>query len=144
MQLTTHRKLRNVLLVCEEPSKASENGEARTTDEPGSFDCSWDEIIQLLDNAKAEHNERGKRKIHKADTLASQAIPWANRAVEMLPDQYGLSILRGGLKVIFAVSADWQRMSRLQRGVYRNYSLTRYTKDDSKKSRESGQDFGRF
>lgn len=104
--MTTHRKLKNVLLLCDESSKASENGEAPTTDEPGVLDCSWDEIIQLLDNAKAELNERGKRKIHKAGTLASRAMPWANRAVEMLPDQYGLSILRGGLKLIFAVSAD--------------------------------------
>lgn len=105
-QLTTHRTLKNLLLVCGESSKASEDGEASTTDEPGIFDCSWDEILQLLHDAKAEHNERGKRKIHKAFTLASRAIPWADRAVEMLPDQYGLSILRGGLKVIFVVSAD--------------------------------------
>lgn len=88
-----------MLLICE-------NDAAPTTDEPGILDCSWDEIIQLLDNAKAEHYERGKRKIHKAGILAYQAVPWADRVVEMLPDQYELSLLRGGLKVIFAVSAD--------------------------------------
>lgn len=139
-QLTAHRTLKNVLLLCDESLTASENGEAPTTDDPGIFNCSWDEIIQLLDTAKAEHNERGKRKIHQAGMLASRAVPLAEKAVEMLPDQYGLSILRGGLKVILAVSADCQTVSRLQRGVYRICLLTKCEQDDPEKNRESGQD----
>ncbi|KAI1329097.1 hypothetical protein F5Y16DRAFT_133499 [Xylariaceae sp. FL0255] len=66
---------------------------------PHFQDCSWDQVLEAMENAKNEHESRNK---------GLRSLP-RNRAIvrtlhslaDTIPDQNGLSVVRGGLKTIF-------------------------------------------
>lgn len=67
-------------------------------------DCGWNDVLSCIDIAKASYAEKGKNSklsewSRHADTTASALESLAG----MIPDDQGLSVLRGGLVFIFQV-----------------------------------------
>lgn len=79
-------------------------------------DCGWVDVLNCIDIAKASYDEKGKNKVRAwarhADTTASAL----ESLVGLIPDDKGLSVLRGGLVFIFQViiGLTWIRLD-LQR-----------------------------
>jgi hypothetical protein len=87
---------------------------------PSQHDCSWQDVLESIDIARGEYD----LKMLKNGTLCMQR----NRALavslellaDMIPDQDGLSVLRGGLKFLFKVDyfvrlfSDAQMLTALQ------------------------------
>ena len=78
----------------------------RTTDIISAFrhrGFSWDDVLESIQIARDEHDEgegRGKfRNAYKNKAL----ITTLHSLTDMIPDQDGLSVMRGGLKLIFKV-----------------------------------------
>lgn len=65
-------------------------------------DCSWDEVVSTMEAARAESDKR-KRKLPVRIYKNRALVTTLESLSDMIPDQNGLSVLRGGLKTIFKV-----------------------------------------
>lgn len=65
-------------------------------------DCSWDEVVSAMAEARAESDKR-KRKLPVRIYKNRAVVTTLESLSDMIPDQNGLSVLRGGLKTIFKV-----------------------------------------
>lgn len=70
--------------------------------------CTWDDVFDELQAAEDEYNRRGKgvQPVHlvrgalrKAGDNAADITPW----FDIIPSEYGLSLLSAGLKLVFSV-----------------------------------------
>lgn len=66
--------------------------------------CSWDEVLAQLAQAKTEDHDKDKWKSRKIGNFIASAAPYAKEWIEMMPDEYGLKVLKGGLALVFSVS----------------------------------------
>lgn len=68
--------------------------------------CSWEDVLKQMDNAKVRYDNKDngigflRRWWRKAGENKEAFDPW----LEMMPDQYGLSFVRGGIVIILSVS----------------------------------------
>jgi hypothetical protein len=84
--------------------------------DPGLYNrfCSWQDVVYAIEEAKGEDNAKGERSFfgkHLRAPLRRSApvIATLDSMTNMIPDQNGLSILRGGLVTVFKVSRSFCR-----------------------------------
>ncbi|KAI1324565.1 hypothetical protein F5Y16DRAFT_411940 [Xylariaceae sp. FL0255] len=65
--------------------------------------CSWDDVLTQLEAAKATSSV-SNRKAHKAYRFLAKAASYSEKWIELIPDDYGLSVVRGGLALVFAMA----------------------------------------
>ncbi|KAH9897443.1 hypothetical protein F4778DRAFT_235282 [Xylariomycetidae sp. FL2044] len=70
------------------------------------FDCSWEQVLYQLEVAKSNRTAKSGRKCRRADEFLAKASPFAKHWLELLPDEYGLSVVRGGLALIFMTAGQ--------------------------------------
>lgn len=80
-----------------------------TAKQPLEFDvkrCTWDDVLDERARALEEYNANGRggknivrRIMRKAGDLTPAISPW----LDLLPDEKGMSVLHGGLTLIFNV-----------------------------------------
>lgn len=75
--------------------------------------CSWDAVLDQLEKAKIEHGIKDKKRSRKSAKSFADAVPYAEKYIDMLPEDFGLRILKGGLAVIF--SAARQKVENRER-----------------------------
>lgn len=66
---------------------------------------SWNEVLKVIQDAKDQYLEKAKRnwfreKLRKGEDVATVL----QNLTEMIPEEYGLGVLRGGLSILFTVS----------------------------------------
>ena len=68
--------------------------------------CTWETVLDQMDRATEDYHRRGTRHITRkvARKLGDVAVV-VSPVLEMIPDEYGLSVLHGGLAIIFSVSS---------------------------------------
>lgn len=76
---------------------------ALPSDLSGVQACSWDDLLESMLSAKNEYEV----KMSKGKTFSSPksriVIATLHSLTDMIPDQNGLSVMRGGLRYIFEV-----------------------------------------
>lgn len=58
-----------------------------------------------LEIAKASSLVNDKRAARKADRFLAKTGSYAEKWIDLIPDEYGLSVIRGGLGLVFSVCA---------------------------------------
>lgn len=66
---------------------------------------SWNDVMKLIQEAENQYMEKAKRnwfrqKLRKGEDVATVL----QNLTEMIPEEYGLGVLRGGLSILFTVS----------------------------------------
>lgn len=80
--------------------------------EPSYEDCSWQEVLDSMESAtaqygaKAESNRLRRLPRNKATAVTLESM------TDMIPEESGLGVLRGGLKTIFKVCMPQRWKSR--------------------------------
>ncbi|KAI1263448.1 hypothetical protein F5Y18DRAFT_394486 [Xylariaceae sp. FL1019] len=95
-------KLKKLLVLYQGPSNLT------TSSATPIFDpdkCSWDDVLAQLELAKAGCLAGNKHAGHKADRFLAKAASYSEKWLDLLPDDYGLSIVRGGLALVFSAAA---------------------------------------
>lgn len=71
------------------------------------FNCSWDDLFNQMARAQGDHEAQSGRKGNwfkylwrKAGSKSDAIEPW----LQLIPDEYGLSIVRGAIGIVFHVS----------------------------------------
>ena len=84
---------------------------------------SWDDVLESIDSARKHHNTKAEtRKI--SDLYKTRAlITTLHSLTDMIPDQDGLSVMRGGLKLIFKV----KQIPRNQAEMHCRVTNSRYS-----------------
>ena len=64
--------------------------------------CEWSDVIEQMQKAQDVYKDKGDKNpvrsfFRNGKEIATTVTPW----FDMIPDQYGLSVLRAGLTVIF-------------------------------------------
>ncbi len=84
------------------------------------LNCDWDDLFEQIARAQGEHGANGAKKSQwykylwrKAGSKAEAVEPW----LQLIPDEYGLSLLRGSIAIVFHVR--W-----LMAGLAETVSLT--------------------
>lgn len=76
--------------------------------------CSWDDVLASMEQAVANDETKADRSRARALLRNRPVIVTLQTLTNMIPDQDGLSVMRGGLKYIFDVSkANSSLLSRL-------------------------------
>jgi hypothetical protein len=65
--------------------------------------CSWDEVLDSIYVAKSEYEGKTSSQILRAIPRNSVLVGALRSLADMIPDQDGLSVMRGGMKYIFEV-----------------------------------------
>ncbi|KAK7963557.1 hypothetical protein PG988_010531 [Apiospora saccharicola] len=68
------------------------------------LNCSWDDVLKQLEAAKQDHLIASKKSTRKADRVLASAAPYMEFWIECLPEEYGLSVVKGGLALLFATA----------------------------------------
>ncbi|KAK7936020.1 hypothetical protein PG985_001515 [Apiospora marii] len=66
--------------------------------------CSWDDVLNQLEAAKLENLNSPKKTTRRADRVVAKAAPYIQPWVELVPEEYGLSVIKGGLTLLFATA----------------------------------------
>ncbi|KAK8034125.1 hypothetical protein PG993_009120 [Apiospora rasikravindrae] len=66
------------------------------------LNCSWDVVLGQLETAKSESPKSSKRPSQRADRFAANVATYIEPWLELVPDEYGLGVVRGGLTLLFA------------------------------------------
>jgi hypothetical protein len=66
--------------------------------------CSWDEVLTSIDQAIDAYNEKGKKSKFRKVGRNSAIVSTLESLAQVVPEGKGLSVLRGGLSMIFKVS----------------------------------------
>lgn len=74
-----------------------------TTGVSNWFEYSWEDVLMQLEIAKASCLVDDKKASRKADRFLAKAASYTEKWIDLIPDEYGLSIVRGGLGLIFSV-----------------------------------------
>jgi hypothetical protein len=74
-----------------------------TTGKTDLFDYSWDDVLLQLDIARANCGNKDWVPPRKADRFLASAASYGERWIDLIPDEYGLSVIRGGLALVFKV-----------------------------------------
>lgn len=66
---------------------------------------SWNDVLKLIENAEDQYAEKAKnswfrQKLRRGENVASVL----QSLTDLLPEEYGLGVLRGGLSILFTVS----------------------------------------
>ncbi|KAI8632709.1 hypothetical protein F5Y19DRAFT_471878 [Xylariaceae sp. FL1651] len=64
--------------------------------------CSWDDVLTQLEIARASCLIKDRKTSRKADRFLAKAASYGEKWIELLPDEYGLSVVRGGLALVFS------------------------------------------
>ncbi|KAK8100464.1 hypothetical protein PG999_010838 [Apiospora kogelbergensis] len=70
--------------------------------------CSWEDVLDQLQAVKLGNPKLSKKTSRKADRFLASAAPYMQPWIELLPDEYGLGVIKGGLALLFAVSAAFR------------------------------------
>ncbi|KAI1856391.1 hypothetical protein JX265_011638 [Neoarthrinium moseri] len=66
------------------------------------LNCSWDDVLNQLESAKSEDPTFSRKASRKSDRVLADAAPYMQPWIELIPEEYGLSIIKGGLALIFS------------------------------------------
>lgn len=73
------------------------------------LNCSWDDVFDQMERAKGDYQAKAEnprnpfRWLWRKAGSASEAVqPW----LDLIPDEFGLSVARGGIAIIFHVSQE--------------------------------------
>ena len=89
-----------------DPVEADLETFGRTSDIISAFrhrGFSWDDVLESIQIAKNEHDGTAGRGKFRNGYKNKALITTLHSLTDMIPDQDGLSIMRGGLKLIFKV-----------------------------------------
>jgi hypothetical protein len=64
---------------------------------------SWDEVLNSIEAAREDYEKKTGKSRLRAIPRSQVVVTTLHGLTEMIPEQDGLSILRGGLKLIFGV-----------------------------------------
>ncbi|KAI1746835.1 hypothetical protein F4782DRAFT_523124 [Xylaria castorea] len=67
---------------------------------------SWEDVLMQLEIAKASCLVNNKKASRKADRFLAKAASYTETWIDLIPDEYGLSIVRGGLGLVFSTAAQ--------------------------------------
>ncbi|KAI0162323.1 hypothetical protein GGR57DRAFT_318863 [Xylariaceae sp. FL1272] len=67
-------------------------------------DCSWDDVLAQLELAKSSCVADCGKGYRKADRFLAKAASYTEKWLDLLPDEYGLSVVRGGLALVFSMA----------------------------------------
>lgn len=74
----------------------------------GSRDYSWDDVLESLQTTSKEYEVKTEQNKIKRVLKNKAMVSTLQSLTDMIPDQNGLSILRGGLRLVFSVgSRGW-------------------------------------
>jgi hypothetical protein len=65
--------------------------------------CSWQDVLDSMETARQDFDSATKKSKGKAAIRYKIVLSTLQSLTEMIPDQDGLSVMRGGLKMIFSV-----------------------------------------
>ena len=66
--------------------------------------CTWDTVLDQMDRATGEYHERGQNAARSAFRKLGDVAVIISPVLERIPDENGLSVLHGGLAIMFSVS----------------------------------------
>jgi hypothetical protein len=73
-----------------------------------SFDlkgCTWDDLLYQIEAAIGSDDQKSKNsRLRRTGRNASADVQMLNSLLSIIPDEKGLSLLRGGLSIVFQVS----------------------------------------
>lgn len=95
-------------------STDSENQESTDILELKFQSCSWDDVLESMLVAKNHHDGKGETSKMRSALRNRTIIVTLQSLTNMIPDQYGLSVMRGGLKYVFDVGLIKVAMRRIQ------------------------------
>ncbi|KAI0112504.1 hypothetical protein GGR51DRAFT_43890 [Nemania sp. FL0031] len=99
------QKLKNMLIIYQTPITGSDSS-ITNTEGHTLLDYSWDDVLTQLDIAKAYCPKSGWRTSRKADRFLAKTASYSEKWIDLIPDEYGLSIVRGGLGLVFSTAAQ--------------------------------------
>ena len=70
---------------------------------PSQRGCSWDDVLGSIEETRVEYERKAGKNRLRAIPRSPVIVTTLHGLTEMIPEQDGLSILRGGLKLIFGV-----------------------------------------
>lgn len=80
-----------------DPAEHSNSGQIDSTP-------SWKDVLDLISNAKAQYEAKGdKSKLRRAVRNGEDVANTLKGLVELIPDEYGLGVLRAALSKLFTV-----------------------------------------
>ncbi|KAI1126964.1 hypothetical protein F5Y10DRAFT_266676 [Nemania abortiva] len=97
------QKLKNILMLYQIPANDSTPS---ITGNPDLLNYSWDDVLIQLNNARTSCPTSGWKTSRKADRFLAKAASYSEGWIDLIPDQYGLSIIRGGLGLVFSMAAQ--------------------------------------
>lgn len=80
------------------------SGQENSVPAGGVEDCSWTDVLQSMQNASSEYRAKSESNRLRAAQRDKSIAMTLLSLTEMIPEQDGLSILRGGLSTIFKVT----------------------------------------
>ncbi|KAI0448829.1 hypothetical protein F5B21DRAFT_88374 [Xylaria acuta] len=97
------QKLKNMLTLYQTPVNSTVSS---TTGVSNWFEYSWEDVLMQLEIAKASCFVNDKKASRKADRFLAKAASYTEKWIDLIPDEYGLSIVRGGLGLVFSTAAQ--------------------------------------
>ncbi|KAJ8131177.1 hypothetical protein O1611_g2449 [Lasiodiplodia mahajangana] len=97
------QKLKNLLTLYQTPL----NGlDPSITGNHIPLDYSWDDVLTQLNIARASCPTNAWKTSRKADRFLAKVASYSEKWIDLIPDEYGLSIVRGGLALVFSTAAQ--------------------------------------
>lgn len=76
--------------------------------------CGWEDVLECIANAKAVYSEKGEKSRLRQWTRSADATAGLLGSLSsMIPDEYGLSVLRQGMVLLFQVRVEKSEFSLL-------------------------------
>ncbi|KAJ2991737.1 hypothetical protein NUW58_g2410 [Xylaria curta] len=97
------RKLKNMLMLYQAPVSGTVSS---ATGVSNWFEFSWEDVLMQLEIAKASCLVNDKKASRKADRFLAKAASYTEKWIDLIPDEYGLSVVRGGLGLVFSTAAQ--------------------------------------
>ncbi|KAI0401648.1 hypothetical protein F4802DRAFT_600809 [Xylaria palmicola] len=97
------QKLKNLLVLYQAPADDTVSSTTGTTN---WLEYSWDDVLMQLEIAKANCSVKDKKASRKADRFLAKTASYTEKWIDLIPDQYGLSVVRGGLALVFSTAAQ--------------------------------------
>ncbi|CAK7232194.1 hypothetical protein SEUCBS140593_008180 [Sporothrix eucalyptigena] len=107
---TTYSEARRQFEVLKTPNAEAALEWYRKENNDMRFDvlnCSWDDLFEQMARAQGDHKDRVAHKGNwfrylwrKAGTQKDAIEPW----LQLIPDEYGLSLLRGAIAIVFHIA----------------------------------------
>jgi hypothetical protein len=65
--------------------------------------CTWQDVVESMESATRAHTSKENSNILRSVPRNHALVTTLLGLTEMIPEQYGLSVLRGGLSLVFKV-----------------------------------------